>query len=85
MHPVTRFVIGLSTAVLLLPQSGFARDYKNANAAACQPYSATTLPADLSLRAHGLKNISADAEYVVCNITADTDASFWTDANPGYL
>lgn len=65
-----------------------AVDAKTISPAVCQPYAATTLPSDLSFRAHGLKNVSSNAEYVVCSITVDHDVtssgqtiSFWSDAN----
>lgn len=58
-------------------------DNKVTNGAECQPYSTTTLPSELSFRANGLKNISANSEYVVCNLMIDADSpGTWTDTNP---
>jgi hypothetical protein len=73
----------LGAAVALsLSSSASASDAKVTHGAECQPYSTTTIPSEISFRANGLKNISANAEYVVCNIMVDTDnPGTWNDAN----
>ncbi|MFC5571469.1 hypothetical protein ACFPN1_15520 [Lysobacter yangpyeongensis] len=73
----------MATGMFALAPAAHALDSKNSNGAECQPYSTTTLPSELSFRANGLKNISANTEYVVCNVNVDADnPTIWTDANP---
>lgn len=74
-------------AIALAPVPAMAADFKNYTPSVCQPYSATTLSSDLSFRAHGLKNISASAEYVVCSILEDMDSfsNRWTNVQSGIV
>lgn len=68
------FVFAIGGASLAMPVQAFiGSDGKTSSGAVCQPYSSTTLPSELSFRAHGLKNISSQAEYVVCNVLVDSN------------
>jgi hypothetical protein len=77
-----RATLGAALVLSIAPNAD-AADAKVTQGAECQPYSTTTIPSEISFRANGLKNISANAEYVVCNVMVDTDnPGTWNDANP---
>lgn len=68
----------VATALLGTASQAGAADSKYYHASGCAPYGATTSWSDLSVRANGLKNISTNAEYVVCSVGVDSSADEWS-------